>query len=743
MSFFRELVRRNVVKVAGLYFVAAWLLLQVTDVLSGLLPVPEWTGTLVFLLLLLGFPVVLIFSWVYEITPEGVQRDAGNSEMPAATATSPRRLDVLIIVLLVAVLAALVIDRLVLGSPEAESVTVIDEGERIETAELPPGDSTATKTIAVLPFLNMSKDPNEEYFSDGVSVQILNELSGVDGFKVTSQRSSFAFKDQSQSLQEIARLLDIRYVIDGSVFRDGDRIRITAQLVDAIEDQNIWTETYNELADDLFSIQDDIARSITGRLKLDGFSEAKASADDGNPSFDAYDLYLQARETHVKNGQFVQAASALDKVLEQEPNFVAALVLRANVEIYMSDIFFGSKLKPLTDVLPRVDRWLKSAEAIDPGAPDVLAGRGMYYEASISTSESPEGLSEEAERLYVAALRQRPNSTEIREHYARILGGSGRGAKAIEQLKVALEFDRANPGINSSLFNWSIMQHDLDLAVATLDRWKDLPPGNFTQKYQRARYFRFVGELAKSLRSIELLEATASPRRLEILAEPKGEVLLALGEYERAANMPGDNLKYRVRALTLQGRHGEAVLTAKRWLRQQPELIWPIDELLRALFYAKRWDEFVDVYEQNIEHWSVLRDYHYFPMDIMAYGPYLESGNSRVGEFQNRFEPFLRGELLSDTQKPEANMIAARLYTILGREDEAITELREAVSKFLYTPRIAIDPVFARLSGRSDYQELIDEIEDKINAERAELGLPPTKILRRVSDDDLDPGDLL
>ena len=583
----------------------------------------------------------------------------------------------------------------------------------------------------------MSKDPNEEYFSDGVSVQILNELSGVEGFKVTSQRSSFAFKEQNKSLQEIAALLDIQYVIDGSVFRDGDRIRITAQLVDAVDDQNIWTETYNEQAEDLFRVQDDIAKSITGRLRQDGLVQEVAGAEPESMSFDAYDLYLQGSE-HARKGRFVEAAELLDRVLQREPNFVAALALRAKVELLMSDVFFGAKLKPVKEVLPAADRWLTSAETIDAHAPDVLAGRGLYLEIASNNVEISDPQSdaymrdrEESERLYREALRLRPNSTEVREHLSRSLGAVGRGAEAIEQLKVALTYDPVKPVLNISLFNWAIMQHDLELALGTLDRWRELSPDNPAQQMHRARYLRFAGELAESFEALEALEAIASPRQLEILSEPLGEVLLALGEYERAASVTRNDPKYSIRALTLQGRYGEAVLAARRWERQEPGLVWPIDELLRALYFARRWDEFVDLFEQNPEKITMFREYHYFSMVYMAYAPYLETGHHRAEDIWTLVESGLQGDEPFGPGKPEADLMLARVYTIVGREEEAVAALEEAVNKFLYTPRIAVDPVFARLSERSDYQGLLDRIENKINAERAELGLPPTQLLRR------------
>lgn len=726
MSLLRELSRRNVVKVAGIYVVVAWLLLQVTDVLSGMLPVPSWTGSLVFLLLLVGFPVILVFSWIFEITPEGLRRDTGESEGSVETAS--RRLDGLIIVLLTAVLIALAADRLLPSDTPADGAIAETSGD---PASAQAQSSEGPRTIAVLPFLNMSRDPNEEYFTDGVSVQILNTLSDISGLKVISQRSSFAFKDQNKSIQEIADLLETRYVIDGSVFRDGNRLRITAQLVDAAEDTNVWTEVYDEQAEDLFSIQDDIARSVVQRLELEGFTLAPEDAS--VPSLDAYELYLLAQQELFRGG-YTTAAAKLDSVLQQEPNFVEALAMRASAELMRSDVFFGSKEISVSEARPLADEWLEKAEGIDPNSPDVLAVRGLYHQVGLGLGE-PTTL-EDAENYYRRSLEQRPNSTWVRRFHAMIFGQTGRPRDAVEQLKIAASFDPANSAVLRDLFNWSIMLHDLDYAEATLDRWKRIDPDGFAQKLNRARYLRFAGQLADSLLYIRELENDQdfTDARREDLFEPKGEALLALGEFERAMNLEGPNPKYKIRSLTLQGRHGEAILAAKRWVEQEPDIVWPVDELLRALFFGNRWDEFVELLEENIERLYVFREYEYFWINTMAYGPYVSVGHEGSDKIAETLEDVRLGARAnSEPAKPEADLMYARASVLLGMYDQAVESLEVTQEKYLYTPRIPIDPVFARLSDREDYQALIDRLEEKINSERDKLDLKPIKLVRRSS----------
>ena len=279
-SFFEELKRRNVVKVAVLYMIASWLLLQVTDVLSSLLPVPEWAGSFVVMLLILGFFPAVIFSWVYEMTPEGLKKEKDIDRSQSITPETGHKINVLIVLLLLLAIGGLVVDRLV---PEAEQVAdpppvaeTTEEAVQVDPAQLaamkfaPPPD----RSIAVLPFVNMSDDPGNEFFSDGISEELLNLLAKVPELQVTSRSSAFAFKGERIDIPEVAQKLNVAHILEGSVRKAGNQVRITAQLIQARSDTHIWSETYDRTLDNIFAIQDEIASEVVAQLKVTLLGEA-------------------------------------------------------------------------------------------------------------------------------------------------------------------------------------------------------------------------------------------------------------------------------------------------------------------------------------------------------------------------------------------------------------------------------------------------------------------------------------
>jgi TolB-like protein len=270
MSLFEELKRRNVIRVGILYLVAAWLLLQLADVLSSLLPVPESAGSLVILLLVLGFFPVVIFAWVYEMTPDGLRREVDVDRSQSVTHETGKKINTLIVVLLVIAIAGLVTDRLI---PEP---SVDSDVAAVEPAEAPqPVDSQSQdRSIAVLPFADLSQDQDQQYFTDGLSEELLNLLVRVDELRVASRTSSFAFRGSSLGIPEISKALNVGHILEGSVRKDGDRIRISAQLIEAGTDTHLWSENFDRELTDIFAIQDEIANAIvnalTGELGVGG-----------------------------------------------------------------------------------------------------------------------------------------------------------------------------------------------------------------------------------------------------------------------------------------------------------------------------------------------------------------------------------------------------------------------------------------------------------------------------------------
>ncbi len=322
MSLFQELKRRNVIRVAALYLVSSWVLLQLTDVLSSLLNVPESAGSIVVLLLILGFVPVVIFAWVFEMTPEGLKREVDVDRFQSQTPETGKKINLVIIVLLVIAIGGLVADRMLPKSvPAAASVAT-------EASSEPEAATAPAKSIAVLPFADLSPSGDQEYFSDGIAEEILNVLVRIEDLKVASRTTSWGFKGQEAlGVPKIAEKMNVRHVLEGSVRKSGDTVRITAQLIDAKTDQHLWSETYDRTltAESLFQIQDDIAKAIAGQLGIimeTDLVAARHVADTKN--IDAYELYLEAWQLFVERRSLPRAIELFEQAVAADPGFARA-----------------------------------------------------------------------------------------------------------------------------------------------------------------------------------------------------------------------------------------------------------------------------------------------------------------------------------------------------------------------------------------------------------------------------------
>jgi TolB-like protein len=325
MNFFAELKRRNVIRMAGLYLVGAWLLVQVAGTLLPVFDAPAWVMKTLVGLLAACFIPALVFSWVFELTPKGLKRDEDVKPEESIAPQTARRMNRMIIAVLVLALGYFGFDKFVL-TPRRE-VALVAATEK-SVAARPSAESKAlanAKSIAVLPFVNMSADTGNQYFSDGISEELLNALVHVDGIEVASRTSSFAYRGSPLGTTAIAAALRVGYIVEGSVRKSGDRVRITAQLIDALHDRHLFSETYDRDLTDIFAIQDEIANAVVAALRgtLAGAQQAprvvKVRADTEN--LQAYDLYLKARELFIARKDLKESIQLFEKVVELDSKF--------------------------------------------------------------------------------------------------------------------------------------------------------------------------------------------------------------------------------------------------------------------------------------------------------------------------------------------------------------------------------------------------------------------------------------
>jgi adenylate cyclase len=432
MSFFNELKRRNVVRVGVAYTVASWLLLQVTDVLKSVLGLPEVAGRLVFLLLVIGFIPALLFAWAFEITPDGIRRDPGDGANRVNSDHAARKLDKAVIVMLFAVATLVVVDRLVPESRETspEQLAAVSElPDRAEQAVQPsPVAQQGMTSLAVLPFTNMSADADNEYFSDGISEELLNLLVNVEGLRVPSRTSSFAFKGRNTDIREIAGQLGVDHILEGSVRKSGNRVRITAQLIDVTTDTHMWSETYDRELEDIFTIQDEIAARIVAALKL--ALNINVSEHPPTSSIEAYNLYLQGR--FLLRGRGVglrQAESILLQSLSLDPGFVQAWAALAQVYVNFPNYLGVDRVQAFAEALHAAERAL----ALDP----------LNVDASLVVAqvESSGGVNAAALAHHSQIVAQHPGHSIARLWYGIKLLEAGYIQAAREQFAAAVDTD--------------------------------------------------------------------------------------------------------------------------------------------------------------------------------------------------------------------------------------------------------------------------------------------------------------
>jgi len=469
MSFFEELKRRNVAKVAVLYIIAAWLILQVADVLSSLLPVPEWTGSLVFIFLALGFPLVLIFSWVYELTPEGLKREREVDRSQSVTHETGRKINILIIVMLALAIGLVVLDRLIPREGPAVETAIVEKPAEATAATA--SQLAATKfapapdrSIAVLPFADMSPDKDQEYLSDGLSEELLNLLAKVPELRVASRTSAFSFKGKEVTIAQVANELNVGHVLEGSVRKAGNRVRITAQLIDATHDVHLWSETWDRTLDDVFAIQDEIAANVVSELKVALLGEAP-SIEETNP--EAYNLYLQARHLQRQgSGPSMQKSIEMFReVLEIDPGYAPAWIGISTAYTNLA----GYSVLPRDEGYGKAREAAEKAIAIDPNSGQAYSVLAWNYDTYLGDLQT-------AARYYEKAYTLAPNDDKVLNGVATFLSHINRRQEAIDIYRRLAEKDPLNAAAFNNLAVSYLTTRDFAAATAALDKALTISP---------------------------------------------------------------------------------------------------------------------------------------------------------------------------------------------------------------------------------------------------------------------------
>jgi len=384
LSFLNELKRRNVLRVGAAYVVSSWLLIQVAETIFPLFGYGDTPARLVVIVLAIAFIPSLIFSWVFEITPEGLKKDADVDRDKSNTQFNTKKLDRIILVMLALATGYFAFDKFVLDPVEDEQIaqTAHQEGRTAALTE-----SFGDKSIAVLPFVNMSSDPEQEYFSDGISEELLNLLSRIPELRVISRSSAFSFKGKDLPIPIIAKQLNVAHVLEGSVRKAGNRVRITAQLIEARSDTHLWSETYDREVLDIFAVQDEIAQKIASKLEITLVSAGQKGFPTDNE--DAYDNFLRGMH-FLREGwtaeTFLKSIDYFNKAIEIDPEYAQAHALLALAYVSLGNF---RHLSP-TDVQRQANDAATTAIELDDQFPEAWVAMGwlaMTYDFDWRSAE--------------------------------------------------------------------------------------------------------------------------------------------------------------------------------------------------------------------------------------------------------------------------------------------------------------------------------------------------------------------
>ena len=521
MTIFQELKRRNVFRVGIAYVVTSWLLLQVADVVLNNFELPGWVFRTTLLVLAIGLPVALLLAWAFELTPEGIRKEKEVDRSQSMTVATGRRMDRHIIIALTLALGLFAVDKFVLDpARDREIAEAAAEQARNEA----PDTGIAENSIAVLPFADMSAAGDQQYFSDGIAEEILNALVRVDGLKVASRTSAFAFRGDEKNLRDIADALQVNHILEGSVRRAGNQVRITAQLIDARSDRHLWSETFDRNLDDILAIQDEIANSIVSSMReelgLEITGQAAIASDTNN--VDAYDLYLQGRALVIARGDISKAVGLLERAVAIDPGFAKAWeVLGAAYYIGPS---WGYALgdKPYARAITASERALELDDSL--ALPWAVIGSVGQLAGEVDYAMAME--------YHQRAMEAGPHNATVHLWAALTLGELGYIGKSIPLLQRCLEIDPVYGNCKIHLATMFIANGNEELAVKMFqEATEDGFAGNLATFVPVI--LRHQGRAAASYVAVQLTKGRDFPVRdlLDVLQSPERDHSAARQRY--------------------------------------------------------------------------------------------------------------------------------------------------------------------------------------------------------------------
>jgi TolB-like protein len=556
-----ELRRRNVIRAAGLYLVGAWLVVQVAGTILPMFEAPAWIARTIVVALAIGFLPAMAAAWVFELTPEGLKRDA---EVPPEASIAPhtaRRLDRAIILVLAVALVFFAVDKFVL-SPQREAA---------RTAA-PPAAAQAKaseRSIAVLPFANHSSDPEQTYFSDGLAEDLITALAQFDGLKVIARNSSFRFRDSKDDPRHIGATLGVMHLLTGTVRRAGDQVRVSAELVDVADGRTLWSQRFDRPYADLFALQDEITAQVALALRAKLLGSG-ASRDERPPSGDlvAYNLYLQGRyfSNAGKLDELTRAIAYLEDAAARDPAYAHAHAGLARARVLRAAIHLGGAEQRAEVAAARTH--MDRALALAPDSPMVRVSN-----ASVLMNGELRWADAEAEAQRAVALA--PDLPEALVSLAQGRAALGDTAEAVALIERALERDPLHVVAWFWLSIYRGGHGDLEAALRASTRARELSPGAPQGTAQEVMLLALMGRTAEAIALADAMPEVQWGDVARAIAHQRGpDPRLADAKMARVVETSADSAAYQIAQAYAWRRDPDAMFEwlERAWANRDPGL---------------------------------------------------------------------------------------------------------------------------------------------------------------------------
>lgn len=719
MSIINELQRRNVFKVAAAYVVVGWLTMQAGEVMAPALNLPEWVVSMLAFFLLLGFPLAVLFAWAFELTPDGIRREKDVDRSQSITGTTGQKLNYTIIVLLAAAVGLFAWDKF------------LREPLPAGTAEQLAAE---THSIAVLPLADMSQDGDHEYFSDGLTEELLNILAQISDLRVAGRTSSFAFKGKNEDLRNIGQKLNVESILEGSVRKDtnSNRVRITLQLINVENGYHLWSETYNRQLDDIFAIQEEVALQVASALRITLLGEDQQRIEQTSQlvstDTDAYDLYLQGLNELNKSGHInlERALALFGQVLAQDPDYLPARLGLLDSWAQQS----GTGAMTSQEFVRRASPQLETLLAQMPENAHAHRLKAKVHEA--------EGDTENAQRAFEKALGLAPSEARNLQEYGRFLFDTGRPVEGMTLIDTAARLEPYNAQIRFDQCQTNAYAERLEPALSACDALIEINPEGPQGYYGKGLAYLYQGDLAKGVeyftRSIE-----KDPADFEMLAG-QSVFWVAMGDSDQAlewlnraeAIATGEPLPTVARVLYLEytEQFDRAGALAQRALERGLENRHGSDVFLRRANAAAALRE--DNVEQAL---APYRKQHPWAFETnLQSPPQLDFFSAheivRIAALMKLVDPVSErpGQLVTLAEETWAQndelqwfakpTFLASIAVVRGDLDQAMDALKDMPVQMYWRSETLYDPVISQLKEHPGFQPFIASIEQVAEANR-------------------------